>query len=181
MKYLSKKFLVGLSLPFLNENTNNLLILLKIELIRKLKLLFFGCFLFQIYICPIFSCKSLLYIFQKLDIIISQHFDNLNIMFSVLFEMLNYLLLSPHHTGSVFRAALDVLDVSDVTQYLEHDISSSLSHLMKQKLRNLQKLLKYFDITTICASNLLSLCGLRLINLSDNQKIYLLFFCCYLS
>ena len=95
--------------------------------------------------------------------------------------MLNYLLLSPLHTGSVFRAALDVLDVSDVTQYLEHDISSSLSHLIKRKVRNLQKLLQYFDITTICASNLLSLCGLRLINLSDNQKIYLLFFCCYLS
>ena len=43
MQYSSKEFLVGLSMPFLNESTNNLLIFLNVGSIRQFKLLFFGC------------------------------------------------------------------------------------------------------------------------------------------
>ena len=41
--YLSNKFLVGTTLPFLNESASNQLIFLNAGLIRKSKLLFFGC------------------------------------------------------------------------------------------------------------------------------------------
>ena len=42
MQYSLKEFLVGLSIPFLNESTNNLLIFLNVGSIRQFKLLFFG-------------------------------------------------------------------------------------------------------------------------------------------
>ena len=42
MQYSLKEFLVGLSIPFLNESTNNPLIFLNVESIRQFKLLFFG-------------------------------------------------------------------------------------------------------------------------------------------
>ena len=34
-------------------------------------------------------------------------------------------------TGSVFATALNVFDVSDITQYLDHGKSSSISQLVK--------------------------------------------------
>ena len=43
MWYLSKEYLVGLSLPFSNESTNNLSICLNYGLIRYSNLFFFGC------------------------------------------------------------------------------------------------------------------------------------------
>ena len=54
-----------------------------------------------------------------------------------------------------FPATAAVFDISDTTQYLEHDKSSSVSQLSKGKSRDLQKLLKYFHGTTTSASNIL--------------------------
>ena len=50
-----------------------------------------------------------------------------------------------------------VLYVSDITQYPDHGKLSSISHLINDKSRDLQKLLKYFNGTTTAAFNLLSL------------------------
>ena len=55
MEYLSKEFLVGSSVPFLNESTNNLLLCLNVGSIRWSKLLFLGCVVI-----------SDLYLFQKI-------------------------------------------------------------------------------------------------------------------
>ena len=73
-------------------------------------------------------------------------------------------------TGSVFGTALDVLDVSDITQYLDHDKSSSISQLINGKSRDLQKLLKYFNGTTTSVSNVL-LSFAVLLPLFNIQKI----------
>ena len=51
------------------------------------------------------------------------------------------------------------LDISDITQYLDHDKSSSISQLINGKSRDLQKSLKYFNGATTSASNLFSLSG----------------------
>ena len=48
-------------------------------------------------------------------------------------------MLLPH------TAVQAVLDISDILQFLEHDKLSSISQLIKCKLRDLQKLLKYFN------------------------------------
>ena len=64
----------------------------------------------------------------------------------------------------MFGTALDILDTSDITQYLDHCQSSSILRLNKGKLRNLQKLLKYFNGTTTSVSNLLSFFGVLPIN-----------------
>ena len=47
------------------------------------------------------------------------------------------------------------LDISDITEFFGHDKTSSTSHLIKEKLRNLQKLFKYFNETTTYVSNIL--------------------------
>ena len=73
-------------------------------------------------------------------------------------------------TGSVFGTALDVLDVSDITQYLDCDKSSSISQLIKDKSRALQKLLNYFNGTKTCASNLPPLLGVLPFNFVLNSK-----------
>ena len=52
-----------------------------------------------------------------------------------------------------------VLDISHITQYLNHDKSSFMSQLNKDNSRGLQKLLTYFNETTTSASNLLLLFG----------------------
>ena len=51
------------------------------------------------------------------------------------------------------------LDISDITQYLDHDKSSSISQLINGKLTDLQKLLKYFNGKTTSAFNQFSLSG----------------------
>ena len=68
--------------------------------------------------------------------------------------MLLVVVATSYLNGLVFGTALDVLDTSDITQYLDHDKSSSISQLIKGKSRDLQKLLKYFNGTTTSASNL---------------------------
>ena len=47
-----------------------------------------------------------------------------------------------------------VFDISGIMQYLGHDKWSSISQLIKDRLRDLQKLLKYFNETTTSASNI---------------------------
>ena len=48
-----------------------------------------------------------------------------------------------------------VFDVSDIIKYLDHGKSRSISQLIKDKLRDFQKLLRYFNGTTISTSNIL--------------------------
>ena len=55
-----------------------------------------------------------------------------------------------------FPTTAMVLHIWDPTQYLDHDKSSSISQLIKEKSRDLQKLLRYFNGTTISASNIVS-------------------------
>ena len=52
-----------------------------------------------------------------------------------------------------------VLDISDITQYLDHVKSSSIARLIKGKSRDSQKLVKYFNGRTTSAFNLLLLFG----------------------
>ena len=54
-----------------------------------------------------------------------------------------------------------ILDISDIIQHLDHDKSSSISQLIKGKLRDLQKLLKKFNRITTSASNILLLFGVN--------------------
>ena len=75
---------------------------------------------------------------------------------------------------------LGVIDISDITHYLDQDKSSSISQLINGKLRDLQKLLKYFNETTTSTSNILLLLGVLPINfvlyLKDLLVIVLLLF-----
>ena len=48
-----------------------------------------------------------------------------------------------------------VLDISDILQFIDHGKSGSISQLIKDKLRDFQKLLKYFNGTTTSVSYLL--------------------------
>ena len=62
-----------------------------------------------------------------------------------------------------FPATAAILDISDTTQYFDHDKSSSISQLIKGESRDLQKLLKYFNGTTTSASDILLSFGVLLI------------------
>ena len=64
------------------------------------------------------------------------------------------LVATSYSTGSVSGTALDVLDIWDIIQYLDHDKSCSISRLIKGKLRDLQKLLKYLNAAITSESNL---------------------------
>ena len=61
---------------------------------------------------------------------------------------------------------LDVFDISDITQYPDHD----KSQLIKDKSKDLQKLFKYFNGTTTFASNVLTLFGVLPINFVLHAK-----------
>ena len=52
-----------------------------------------------------------------------------------------------------------VPDISEIIQFLDHDNSSYILQLNKEKSRDLQKLLKYFNGTKTSVSNLLSSAG----------------------
>ena len=56
-------------------------------------------------------------------------------------------------------ATATVLDISDIVQYVVHLKSSSMSQLIKGKSKLFQKLLKYFNGTTISVSNVLLSAG----------------------
>ena len=63
-------------------------------------------------------------------------------------------------TGSVLGStSLNIHETSIVIQAFKHDKSNSVSQLIKSKLRDLQKLLKYFNETATSAFNLLVLTG----------------------
>ena len=65
-----------------------------------------------------------------------------------------------------------VLDISEIIKFNNHGKSSSISKLIQCKLRDLYKLLKYFNGTRPSASNLLSLLsGGRPINFALYSKI----------
>ena len=49
---------------------------------------------------------------------------------------------------SGFPATSSVYDISKITQFFHHDKSSSISQLVRSKLRDLRKLLGYFNETT---------------------------------
>ena len=53
-----------------------------------------------------------------------------------------------------------VFDISDIRECFDHEKSSSISQLINGKLRDLQKLLKYFNETTTSAFNLFLLYGM---------------------
>ena len=74
-------------------------------------------------------------------------------------------------------ATLAAIDISDIINSFEHDKSNSISQLINEKSRDLQKLFQYFNGTTTSASNILLLFGVLPIILSYIEKIYLLFFC----
>ena len=58
-----------------------------------------------------------------------------------------------------FGGTLDIIAISDTTYSFDHDKLISISQLIKEKLRDLQKLLKYFNRATTSMSNiLLSFC-----------------------
>ena len=58
-----------------------------------------------------------------------------------------------------------VLDISDITRFFDHVKSSSISQLIKDKLRNLQTVPKCFNGTTTSAFNQLLLFDVLPINL----------------
>ena len=76
------------------------------------------------------------------------------------------------------RAALDILDI---IQFFDHDRSSSISQLISSKLRDLHKLIKYFNETTTSVFNKLLSAGAFPIIFSYFQKVYFLLSRCYLS
>ena len=115
--------------------------------------------LFQIYICSINSISSfkfLLYIFQKFDIIIYKQGSNLSIKFSIIYLKCFRSCLCFCHS----RNRWIIIWISRYCmQYLDNDKSSSISKLINDKSRDLQKLFKCFNGTTTSAFNLLSLSG----------------------
>ena len=71
--------------------------------------------------------------------------------------LLQLLLLSLTYSTGGSPSALNVLDISDITQFFAHLKLSSISQLINGKSRDLQKLLKYFNGATTSASNILLL------------------------
>ena len=118
------------------------------------------------------SFKSLLYIFWKFDIIIDRQSNNWNVKFGIIYcTVICYCTVytlyvalvacdvTSYRTGLVFGTALNALNISLITQFLDHGKSSSISHIINGKSGDLQKLLKYFIGTTTSAFNLLALSG----------------------
>ena len=70
-------------------------------------------------------------------------------------------------------------DISEIIYLFDHDKSSPISQLSKCKPRNLQKLLKYFNVTTSSVPNLVLLADVFLIifvlYLKDLHVVLLLF------
>ena len=81
-----------------------------------------------------------------------------------------------------FTATAGVLDILDILQYIDHDNSSSNSHLIQSKAN--RKISKNYS-NILMEQQLLSLIysyrlAFFLLFLSYTQKIHLLLFCCYL-
>ena len=140
-----------------------------------------------------------LYLFQKIVLLNPCFIFSKNLMLSFIDKVttgteglalfvLNFVLFvfvaSLAWTGGLafgLEATAVVLYISDMIHSFDYDKSSSISQLIKDKLKNLQKFIKYFNGTTTSVSNvLLSFGVLSLLFLSCTQKIYLLLSCCYL-
>ena len=66
--------------------------------------------------------------------------------------MLHFLFVSSVARTDELAATVTVLDISDITQFFCHNKSSFISQLNKGRSNDLQKLLKYFNVTTISVS-----------------------------
>ena len=67
---------------------------------------------------------------------------------------------------------IGVIDISYIIHFLEHGKSSSISQFANGKLRDLQKLLKYFNGTETSASKLYHCLPCSLLNLSCFLLLY---------
>ena len=56
---------------------------------------------------------------------------------------------------NIMKMIVGVIDISDLIHSFDHDKLSSVSKLINGKSRNLQKLLKYFNVTTTSVCNVL--------------------------
>ena len=65
---------------------------------------------------------------------------------------------------------LGIIDISDIIHSFDHDKSISISQIVNGKSRDLQKLPKYYNGTTISASNILSLFDVLPINFVPYSK-----------
>ena len=74
------------------------------------------------------------------DVIVYSQSDYRDIKFSIIYVALVVVVTS----AGLSPATAAVLDIWDIPQFLVHVKSSSVSQLIKGKLRDLQKLLKYF-------------------------------------
>ena len=96
------------------------------------------------------SFKSLLYISKKLAVIIYRQNDYWDIKFNIIY--LKYCTSCCCCCAGLSLPNAAVLDISDIIRFLDYNKSSSISLLIKCKLRDLQKLLKYVNGTTTSAS-----------------------------
>ena len=67
-------------------------------------------------------------------------------------------------SAGLARSTTGFLDISDIAQFFAQFFASSISQLIKGKLRDFQKLLKYFNGTTTSVFNLWLLFGMHPIN-----------------
>ena len=73
-----------------------------------------------------------------------------------------------------------LLNISDIIQFFDHDIWSSILQLLKDKSKDPYKLLKYFNGTTASVSNISLSVGMLPIIFVSCSKIYLSLSCYYL-
>ena len=129
---------------------------------NNLNYYFLVAFLFQIYICSKIL-KSLLYIFLKFDIIIVVS------------------IAATAGTGGLASGsltALDVIYISDIIHFFDHDKSCFFYFTVNQwQTGNLQKLLKYSKGTTTSVSNeLLSFDALPIVFALSSKDLLVIFF-----
>ena len=75
--------------------------------------------------------------------------------------------------GLAKAAAISLFDISDVIQFPYHDKLNVILQLIKNKSKDLQKLLKYFNLTTTFVSDVLfSSCVLSIIFVLYFDAIY---------
>ena len=94
------------------------------------------------------------YIFRKFDVIIIDDVTTGTWSLALLFWNVALVVVFVICWVVGLATVLDIIDISSITQYLDHDKSSLISQLIKDKSRDLKKLLKCFNGTTTSASNL---------------------------
>ena len=122
--------------------------------------LFLGCYFSSIFVLGNCSFKTLFYIFKKFDIVVNRQSKNSNIsLASSIWNIAPVVAVTTSYSiSSAFGSpALNVLDISDNTQFFDHLKSSSISQLSNGESRDVQKLRKYFH-GIIASSFLLPVC-----------------------